>query len=161
VGNSLDGIIAKRTDLPYRSGERGWNAENKGSEDRILRYWRIHVPRKVRGSILYFWAYTTIKLSSTIVGFVAVGKSFATPELQAKPEKLIGPTGKAPGEPSRWSTQRSSEWLPIKTKLVAEVQYDHFSGGRFRHGTKFYSGDRIRPRSLARYAKLRKKAEYR
>jgi len=29
------------------------------------------------------------------------------------------------------------EWEALKTKLVAEVQFDHFSGGRFRHGTKF------------------------
>jgi ATP-dependent DNA ligase len=24
----------------------------------------------------------------------------------------------------------------LKTELVVEVRYDHFSGGRFRHGTK-------------------------
>jgi len=44
-------------------------------------------------------------------------------------------TGNAPGGPSRWSTKRSSEWAPIKPKLVVEVSYDHFTGGRFRHGT--------------------------
>jgi hypothetical protein len=48
-----------------------------------------------------------------------------------------GFTGRAPGGPSRWSTKRSSEWQPLKPKLVCEVSYDHFSGGRFRHGTKF------------------------
>jgi ATP-dependent DNA ligase len=25
----------------------------------------------------------------------------------------------------------------LKSKVVVEVQYDHFTGGRFRHGTKF------------------------
>jgi ATP-dependent DNA ligase len=29
------------------------------------------------------------------------------------------------------------EWQPLQPKLVCEVRYDHFSGGRFRHGTKF------------------------
>ncbi len=29
----------------------------------------------------------------------------------------------------------SAEWQPLKPKLVVEVCYDHFSGGRFRHGT--------------------------
>ena len=48
-----------------------------------------------------------------------------------------GFTGKAPGGPSRWSTRRSAEWQPLKPKLVCEVRYDHFSGDRFRHGTKF------------------------
>jgi ATP-dependent DNA ligase len=48
---------------------------------------------------------------------------------------LPGFTGAAPGGPSRWSTERSTEWQPLKPKLVVEVRYDHFSGGRFRHGT--------------------------
>src|SRR5438874_2441245 len=54
-------------------------------------------------------------------------------------EKLIKPpgfTGNAPGGPSRWATERSAEWQPLAPKLVIEVQYDHFTGGRFRHGTK-------------------------
>src|SRR5262249_34398843 len=64
-----------------------------------------------------------------------------TPEL----EKLVrepGFTGRAPGGASRWSTERSGEWKPLATKLVAEVTYDHFTGGRFRHGTRFL---RFRP----------------
>ena len=48
-----------------------------------------------------------------------------------------GFTGDAPGGPSRWSTERSTQWEPLKLKLVAEVQYDHVSGDRFRHGTRF------------------------
>ena len=48
-----------------------------------------------------------------------------------------GFTGKAPGGPSRWSQGRSTEWEPLRPALVCEVRYDHFSGGRFRHGTKF------------------------
>jgi len=49
-----------------------------------------------------------------------------------------GFSGKAPGGPSRWTRDdRDTEWVPLKPKLVGEFQYDHFSGGRFRHGTKF------------------------
>jgi ATP-dependent DNA ligase len=58
--------------------------------------------------------------------------------LTPKLEKRIAPpgfTGGKPGGPSRWSTKRSTEWQPLKPKLVIEVCYDHFSGGRFRHGT--------------------------
>jgi ATP-dependent DNA ligase len=52
--------------------------------------------------------------------------------------RLIRPpgfTGRAPGGPSRWSTRRTDQWEPLAPKLVVEVQYDHFSDGRFRHGT--------------------------
>ena len=47
-----------------------------------------------------------------------------------------GFTGRAPGGPSRWSTRRSDEWQPLKTKLVVEVGCVHFSGGRLHRGTK-------------------------
>jgi ATP-dependent DNA ligase len=74
------------------------------------------------------------------VGFSANIKAQEKPALTKKLEKLVkapGFTGNKPGGPSRWSTERSGEWEPLAPKLVAEVQYDHFSGGRFRHGTKF------------------------
>jgi ATP-dependent DNA ligase len=48
-----------------------------------------------------------------------------------------GFTGRAPGGPSRWSTERSSQWEPLQPTLVVEVQYDHYTNGRFRHGTRF------------------------
>ena len=51
-------------------------------------------------------------------------------------KKAPGFTGDAPGGPSRWSTERSAEWEPVDPKIVVEVTYDHFTGGRFRHGTK-------------------------
>jgi ATP-dependent DNA ligase len=65
--------------------------------------------------------------------------------LTAKLEALIaspGFTGKAPGGQSRWSTERSEQWQPLKPKLVVEVSYDQVTGNRFRHGTKLV---RFRP----------------
>ena len=47
----------------------------------------------------------------------------------------IGLPGRAPGGPSRWSSERSSEWQPLRPELVVEVRYDHVTGRRFRHGT--------------------------
>lgn len=54
-------------------------------------------------------------------------------------EKLRGGsgfTGAAPGGPSRWSTERSTQWEPLKPQLVVEVCYDQVTGDRFRHGTR-------------------------
>jgi ATP-dependent DNA ligase len=73
------------------------------------------------------------------VGFTSSIAKADRAELTKKLEKLIEPpgfTGDAPGRPSRWSTERSAEWQPLKSKLVVEVEYDHFTGGRFRHGTR-------------------------
>jgi ATP-dependent DNA ligase len=73
------------------------------------------------------------------VGFTSSIPNAEKKALTAKLKPLIGPpgfTGAAPGGPSRWSTARSAEWVPLKPKLVVEVCYDHFSGDRFRHGTR-------------------------
>ena len=72
------------------------------------------------------------------VGFSSGIKAKDKPALTDKLEALIHTrsfTGNAPGGPSRWSTKRSSEWQPMRPKYVVEVSYDHFTGGRFRHGT--------------------------
>jgi ATP-dependent DNA ligase len=140
AGNALDGVIAKRLDLPYRSGERDGMEKIKTlkSADCVVGGFRYASKRPVVGSLL-LGLYDEEGLLNH-VGFIAVGKSMGTAELTKKLEKLIAPpgfTGDAPGGPSRWSAARSTEWKPLKTKLVVEVQYDHFTGGRFRHGTKF------------------------
>ncbi len=47
-----------------------------------------------------------------------------------------GFTGRAPGGPSRWNPSGAHEFEPLAPRLVVEVAYDHFTGGRFRHGTR-------------------------
>ena len=74
------------------------------------------------------------------VGFTSGISAESRPALTAQLEKLRGGegfSGSAPGGPSRWSTERSADWVPVRNKLVAEVHYDQVSGGRFRHGTRF------------------------
>jgi ATP-dependent DNA ligase len=73
------------------------------------------------------------------VGFTAAIGDNERTALTRKLERLRGGpgfTGDAPGGPSRWSTERSAQWEPLKSKLVVEVQYDHVTGDRFRHGTR-------------------------
>jgi ATP-dependent DNA ligase len=74
------------------------------------------------------------------VGFSSSFTAAERQELTSIVEPLAGGagfSGRAPGGPSRWSTARSTQWVPLDPSLVCEVRYDHFSGGRFRHGTKF------------------------
>jgi ATP-dependent DNA ligase len=73
------------------------------------------------------------------VGFTSNIGNSSKAELTKRLEALIEPpgfTGDAPGGPSRWSTERSSAWEPLRPELVVEVRYDTITGGRFRHGTK-------------------------
>ena len=136
----LDGVIAKRIDVPYSSGDREGMVKIKHlrTADCVLGGFRYASKGRIIGSLL-LGLYDDEGLLHH-VGFTSSLTGEQRRELTPKLEKLVKPpgfTGQAPGGPSRWSTKRSSEWEPLRPKLVVEVQYDHFSGARFRHGTKF------------------------
>jgi ATP-dependent DNA ligase len=134
----LDGIVAKRIDQPYLSGERAMvKVKNIRSADCVVGGFRYASGKRTVGSLLLGLYDREGKLNH--VGFTSGIAAAERTELTAKLERLIEPpgfTGQAPGGPSRWSTDRSAEWQPLKPKLVVEVEYDHFTGGRFRHGTR-------------------------
>lgn len=140
LGSGLDGIIAKRIDLSYQTGERTGMQKFKRmrSADCVVGGFRYGSKERLVGSLL-LGLYDQQGLLNH-VGFTSNIKAEEKPALTAKLEKLSGEpgfTGNRPGGPSRWSNERSGEWQPLKSELVVEVQYDHFSGGRFRHGTRF------------------------
>jgi ATP-dependent DNA ligase len=139
VGTSLDGIIAKRRDVPYESGNRHGmqKIKNYRSADCVVGGFRYKEGRHTVGSFL-LGLYDERGLLNH-VGFTSSLRSDEKKAITAKLEKLIaapGFTGNKPGAPSRWSTKRSAEWKPLKPRLVVEVCYEHFSDGRFRHGTR-------------------------
>ncbi len=142
LAGGLDGVVAKRLDEPYRSGERS-----------LVKVKRIRTADCVVGG--FRWAQTgktAGQVGSLLLGLydeqgllhhVGFAASFTAEERKTlKPilTPLIEPpgfTGKAPGGPSRWSQGRNTDWEPLRPSLVCEVRYDHFAGGRFRHGSKF------------------------
>jgi ATP-dependent DNA ligase len=156
MGGSLDGIVAKNRELPYEPGERtgGFRKiKNLRTADCVVGGFRYASAGRVVGSLL-LGLYDDAGLLNH-VGFTSSIAKDEKPALTAKLEKLIEPpgfTGSAPGGPSRWSTERSTEWQPLAPRLVVEVQYDHFSGGRFRHGTKLL---RFRPDKAPRQCTMR------
>jgi ATP-dependent DNA ligase len=139
VGATLDGIIAKQRSAEYAAGERDAMVKIKSyrSADCVVGGFRHGTDSKLVGSLLLGLYDDGGMLHH--VGFTSSIAKADKKALTAKLKKLKGSpgfTGNAPGGPSRWSTERSSRWVPLKPKLVVEVCYDHFSGERFRHGTK-------------------------
>jgi ATP-dependent DNA ligase len=159
-----DGVVAKRLDCEYMSGERTGMVKIKRirTADCVVGGFRwarakasasgakesksnptdarnMKRPTEEVGSLLLGLYNKNGELDH--IGFSA---SF-TREERKKLKSILNPymggegfSGKAPGGPSRWTRDaRDTEWFPLKPKLVGEFQYDHFSGGRFRHGTKF------------------------
>lgn len=135
----LDGVMAKRLDLPYCSDERTGMQKIKRlrSADCVVGGFRYASKARVVGSLL-LGLYDSDGLLHH-VGFTSSFNAAQKISLLETVEPLKAPpgfTGRAPGGPSRWSTDRTDEWEPLSTSLVVEVQYDHFTEGRFRHGTR-------------------------
>jgi ATP-dependent DNA ligase len=155
MGGGLDGVIAKRLDCPYDSGERTamLKIKNMRTADCVAGGFRYSSKGKVAGSILlglydddgllHHVGYTS--------SIAAADRPAVTKKLEAL-KKSPGFTGRAPGGASRWSTRESETWEPLDPQLVVEVQYDHFTGGRFRHGTKLL---RWRPDKAARQCTMK------
>ena len=159
VGATLDGIVAKRVDVAYQSGNRHGmqKIKNFRSADCVVGGFRYNEGKRIVGSLL-LGLYNDAGLLDH-VGFTSALKAEEKKALTKKLEKLIAPpgfTGDKPGGPSRWSTKRSAEWQPLKPRLVVEVCYDHFSGGRFRHGTRLL---RWRPDKAPRQCTLEQVAQ--
>jgi ATP-dependent DNA ligase len=138
AGGDLDGIVAKRLDLPYRSGERDGmvKVKNIRTVDCVVGGFRYGEKSALVGSLL-LGLYDKQGLLHH-VGFTSAFADEDKPALTRRLKKLIKPpgfTGNAPGGPSRWSTRRTAEWQPLAPELVVEVTYDHVTAGRFRHGT--------------------------
>lgn len=138
-GGALDGVIAKPLDGPYAPGERAMlKVKCQKTADCVVGGFRYGTGSQQVGSMLLGLYDEAGKLNH--VGFTSGISDKARPALTKKLEKLkggVGFSGNAPGGPSRWSTERSAAWEPVKPILVAEVQFDQVTAKRFRHGTRF------------------------
>jgi ATP-dependent DNA ligase len=137
TGSALDGIVAKRLDGPYASGERAMlKIKRLRTADCVVGGFRYEKDSRQVGSLL-LGLYDDAGLLDH-VGYTSAISDAERPALTRKVEKLVGGpgfTGDAPGGPSRWTNGRSAEWTPLRSELVVEVRYDHVTGDRFRHGT--------------------------
>ncbi len=137
-GAFFDGIVAKRLDAAYAPGKRTAMEKFKPirTADCVVGGFRYGKGSPYVGSLL-LGLYENGLLHH--VGFASGLKASERRALTARLRVLIKPpgfTGHAPGGPSRWSTERSAQWQPLRPKLVVEVSFDHVTDKRFRHGTK-------------------------
>ena len=139
TGGDLDGVVAKRLEAAYASGERTAVVKVKRirTVDCVVGGFRYARGTRLIGSLL-LGLYGEDGLLHH-VGFTSAFNKSERRDLTKTFEALREPpgfTGNAPGGPSRWSTDRTGEWEPVAARVVVEVAYDHFTGDRFRHGTK-------------------------
>ena len=129
-----EGAVAKDGAAPYRPGERAGMTKVKRVRtiDAVLVGWR---PGKEQGTVgaLILGLYDGPELR--VVGHCSGLKASEKRRLAGfLAEYESGERGSA--DPSRWSAGKDLEWVGLRPELVVEVDFDHVSGGRIRHGAK-------------------------
>ncbi len=130
-----EGVVAKRLDAPYAPGERTGMLKIKRVRtiDAVVQGWR---PGKEEGTVgsLILGLYDEAGELRT-VGHTS---GFSAKEKRELPAKLkpyeTGERGM--GDPSRWAGDRELEWIALRPELVVEINFDHTSNDRIRHGAK-------------------------
>ena len=169
-GAGLDGVVAKRADLPYRENERVMlKVKHQRTADCVVAGFRWHKSGGVVGSLLLglyddegTLHHVGVTASFTMTRRRELGDEIAPLRegaldghpwaAWAGPEEQSG--GRMPGAQSRWNAKRDLSWEPLRPERVVEVAFDHLQGDRFRHATTFqrWRPDRD-PRSCT-YAQL-------
>jgi ATP-dependent DNA ligase len=138
----FDGVVAKRVDMPYMPGSR--EAVRKVKGERTADCVVVGVTWSEKGTgiaSLALGLYDKGELRP-VGSAPASGKKRA--DILSRVEPLLGPNPerRPRGAPSRWKPKADLEWSPVPPELVAEVRYDKWQKGRFRHNARFL---RFRP----------------
>ena len=138
-GAGLDGVVAKRIELPYVEDERVMvKVKHRRTCECVVGGFR---PGKTGGvGSLLLGLYDEAGVLQ-YVGSTSAFKARERRELLELLEPLIGGQsfgeGRSPGGPSRWSRNKETAWTPVSPTLVCEVAFDHLQGDRFRHAAQF------------------------
>ena len=129
-----EGAIAKEVSAPYRPGERKGMAKVKRVRtiDAVVVGWRPgKEPDTVGALILGLYDGDQLRVVGHLSGLTASEKrrlvDFLAPYETGE---------RGSGDPSRWSAGRELEWIALRPELVVEIDFDHVSAGRIRHGAR-------------------------
>ena len=145
IGQQLDGIIAKRADAPYRPGDDHSTVKIKNyrSADCVIGGFRDHSIGSARNELLL--GLYDQKGHLQYVSSVGIDAKQKQQVGNLRSKKLSSFSGRQPEQKSHWGGEAAGPWRPVTPTKVVEVRYDHFSDGRFRHGSTFL---RVRPDKL-------------
>jgi ATP-dependent DNA ligase len=132
---TAEGAIAKQLSAPYRPGERRGMVKVKRVRtiDTVVMGWRPGKEPDTVGALILglYEPRGELRVVGHCSGFSAAEKrrlvSFLAPYETGE---------RGSGDPSRWSSGRELEWVALRPELVVEIDFDHTSAGRIRHGAK-------------------------
>jgi ATP-dependent DNA ligase len=149
-----EGAIAKERSAPYRPGERKGMAKVKRVRtiDAVIVGWRPgKEPETVGALILGLYDGPDLRVVGHCSGLSAPEK-----------KRLVGffrpyESGeRGSADPSRWSAGKDLEWVALRPELVVEIDFDHVSAGRIRHGSKLRRWREDKPPHECTYDQLYK-----
>jgi ATP-dependent DNA ligase len=137
-----DGIIAKNPDLAYQHGKRAMiKIKHRRTIDVVVGGLREHKDGGKIGSLL-------LGLFNESGDFHFIGHCSGFPDvdrveiykrfMELRSDESFDEGARAPGGPSRWSSDKDSTWTPVQPGVVIEVSYDQLEGDRFRHASRFH-----------------------
>ncbi len=147
-----EGAIAKERSAPYRPGERKGMAKVKRVRtiDAVLVGWRPgKEPDTVGALILGLYDGDDLRVVGHCSGLSAAEKRRLVGFLAPYES---GERGSA--EPSRWSAGKDLQWVALRPELVVEIDFDHVSAGRIRHGAKLRRWREDKPPAQCTYEQL-------
>ena len=154
-GAGLDGVVAKRQDLPYRENERLMlKVKHARTADCVVGGFRWHKAGAGVGSLLLglYDGEGNLHHVGVASGFSVARQKELVGELAplrdnaldghpwrewATAQEQMAATNRMPGGYSRWNAKSDMSWEPVRPERVVEVAYDHLQGDRFRHATSF------------------------
>jgi len=171
-GAGLDGIVAKRLDLPYREGERVMvKVKHERTADVVVAGFRWHKSGGVVGSLLLgLWSGDRLNHVGVASAFTASRRAALVAELEpfragaadghpwagwVEAAAGTGPeSGRLPGATSRWNAGRDLSFELLRPELVAEVGFNQLQGDRLRHPAQFIRWRPDRDPASATYDQL-------
>ncbi len=147
-----EGAIAKEHDAPYRPGERKGMVKVKRVRtiDAVVVGWRPgKEPATVGALILGLYDDGRLRVVGHCSGLSAKEKRRLVGFLEPYQS---GEHGSA--DPSRWSAGKELEWIGLRPELVVEIDFDHVSAGRIRHGAKLRRWREDKPPEECLYEQL-------
>jgi ATP-dependent DNA ligase len=129
-----EGAIAKERSARYRPGERKgtFKVKRVRTIDAVVVGWRPgKEPDTVGALILGLYDGPELRVVGHCSGLTAAEKRRLVGFLASYES---GERGSA--DPSRWSAGKDLEWVGLRPELVIEIDFDHVSAGRIRHGAK-------------------------
>ena len=151
-GAGLDGVVAKRLDLPYREGERVmWKVKHERTAEMVIAGFRWHKSGGVVGSLLLgLWRGGSLQSVGVASAFTAARRKDLLVELEPYRRdaweghpwaEWASPAAheaqRLPGAVSRWNNARDLTFEPLRPELVAEVGFNQMQGDRLRHPARF------------------------